>query len=66
MTSDRATRLMKQIWHARENGADTEEKLVAVILRLAADTVKCYNANNGLEVLDRQDLINLTYELDEL
>jgi len=64
--SERAQQLMDAVWDARQNGADTETKLVAAILRLASDAVRCYTAQNGIEVLDRQDLINITYELTEL
>ena len=55
---------MNAIWEARNAGADTEEKLVAVILRLAAENVRFYNAQNDLIVLDKNDMLQLAEELN--
>lgn len=63
--SERSQNLMTKIWDERNSGADTEEKLVAAILRLIADEVKSYNAQNNLVVLDKNDLLNLANELCE-
>lgn len=63
--SERSQNLMTKIWDERNSGADTEEKLVAAILKLIADEVKSYNAQNNLVVLDKNDLLNLANELCE-
>jgi hypothetical protein len=64
--TDRAQEFMKSVWEARNNqGADTEEKLVAAILQVAAETVRSYTAQNDLQVLDKQDLLQLAQELQE-
>jgi len=62
--TERAAAFMNAIWEARNSGADTEEKLVSAILRLAAENVRSYNAQNDLIVLDRNDLIQLAEELN--
>ena len=57
---------MNAIWDCRNNqGADTEEKLVSAILQVAAETVRSYTAQNDLQVLDRDDMIQLAQELQE-
>jgi hypothetical protein len=64
--TDRSQEFMKAVWDCRNNqGADTEEKLVAAILRTAAENVRSYNAQNDLIVLDRDDLLQLAEELNE-
>lgn len=62
----RAKEFMDTIWELRNSGSDTEEKLVASILFLAAQSVKEYNAQNDLVVLDKNDLIQLSQEINEL
>ena len=64
--SERATNFMNAVWQARNNGADTEEKLVAHILRLVADNVKCYNAQNNIVVLDRNDVLEFSNEIEQI
>ena len=60
----RAKEFMSAVWEQRNNqGADTEEKLVAAILSLATDYVKSYTAQNDLIVLDKNDLLQLAEEL---
>ena len=60
----RAKEFMSSVWEQRNNqGADTEEKLVSVIVRLVADYVKSYTAQGDLIVLDRNDLIELSKEI---
>jgi hypothetical protein len=67
MTSERAQQVMDSIWNARNNGgADTENKLVAAILRIVSENVVSYNAQNDLIVLDRNDLLNLANEVEAL
>ena len=64
--TERSQQLMQQIWDCRNNqGADTEEKLVAAILKVTAETVKFYTAQNDLIVLDKKDLLELAEELEE-
>jgi hypothetical protein len=62
--TDRSQAFMSSIWEQRNNGADTEEKLVAAILKTAAENVRSYNAQNDLIVLDRDDLLQLAEELN--
>lgn len=61
--TDRAQDFMKAVWERRNNGADTEEKLVAAILQVAAETIRFYNAQNDLIVLDKNDMMQLAEEL---
>ena len=63
--TERATNFMKAVWEARNSGADTEEKLVATILRLLADNTRSYNAQDGRVVLDRDDILELAGELEQ-
>jgi len=63
--SDRAQAFMNAVWEQRNNGVDTEEKLVAVILKLAAETVQWYTAQNDLVVLDKNDMLQLAEELEQ-
>ncbi len=57
---------MQRVWDARNNGADTEEKLVSAILSLTGDYVKSYTAQNALIVLDKNELIELSNEIANL
>jgi hypothetical protein len=67
MTTERAQQVMNSIWNARNNGgADTENKLVAAIMRIVSENVVSYNAQNDLIVLDRNDLLNLAGEIEAL
>jgi hypothetical protein len=62
--TDRAQEFLNAVWDARNNqGADTEEKLVSAILKLAAENVRYYNAQHDLVVLDKNDMIQLAEEL---
>ena len=64
--TERAQAFMNAIWDCRNNqGADTEEKLVSAILQDAAENVRSYTAQNDLQVLDKQDLLQLAQELVE-
>jgi hypothetical protein len=65
--SERAQQVMEYIWQSRNNGgADTENKLVAAILRIVSENVVNYNAQNGLIVLDKNDMLNLANEIESL
>ena len=63
--SERSQAFMNDIWEARNAGADTEEKLVAAILKVAAETIQFYNTQNGLIVLDKNDMLQLAQELEQ-
>ena len=63
--TERSRDFMNAIWDCRNNqGADTEEKLVAAILFTAAENIRSYTAQNDLIVLDRNDMIQLAEELN--
>ena len=60
----RAKEFMSSVWEQRNNqGADTEEKLVAAILSLASNYVTSYTAQGDLIVLDKNDLLQLAEEI---
>ena len=63
--SERSQAFMNAIWEARNNGANTEEKLVSAILKMIAENAKSYNAQNDLIVLDKNDILELAQELEE-
>lgn len=63
--NERAKKLMDEIWAARNSGADTEEKLIAAVLRIAAENVQFYTAQSNLIVLDKNDMLDLAKELEE-
>jgi hypothetical protein len=63
--TDRSQAFMDAVWEKRNNGADTEEKLVAAILQVAAETVRWYSAQNDLIVLDKNDMLQLVEELNQ-
>ena len=65
--TERAQNVMNSIWDSRNNqGADTENKLVASILRIVSENVTTYNAQNDLIVLDRNDMLSLAAEIESL
>lgn len=61
----RAQEFMNAVWEHRNNGADTEEKLVAAILLIAAENIQFYNAQDGRIVLDKNDMLQLAEELNQ-
>lgn len=63
---ENAEKLMQSIWDARNSGEDTEEKLIAATLTLALEVVPQYNAQNGMVVIDKNDLLLLSTELRNL
>lgn len=64
--SDRAKEFMSFVWDQRNNqGADTEEKLTAAILSIAAESVQYFTAQDGRVVLDKNDLLQLAEELKQ-
>ena len=56
---------MNKIWELRNAGADTEEKLVAAILKVVAENTKSYTAQDNLIVLDKNDILELAEELEQ-
>lgn len=62
--TERAAAFMNAIWEARNSGADTEEKLVSAILRVTAETIQFYTAQDGRIVLDKNDMMQLAEELN--
>jgi hypothetical protein len=64
----RAQQLMDEIYHERNTWADTETKLTAAILRKAINHVRILTASkiNDLQVIDKNDLLLLTKELEQL
>lgn len=65
--SERAQNVMNAIWDSRNNqGADTENKLTAAILRIVSEDIISYHAQNDLIVLDKNDLLNLASEIESL
>lgn len=63
--TERSQAFMNKIWELRNAGADTEEKLVAAILKIVAENTKSYTAQNDMIVLDKNDILELAQELDE-
>ena len=62
--TERSQEFINAVWEHRNNGANTEEKLVAAILFTAAENIRSYTAQNDLIVLDKNDLISLAEELN--
>lgn len=63
--SDRSENFMKQIWDARNSGADTEEKLVSAILEIASKEIQFFTSQDGRIVLDKNDMLQLSEELKQ-
>lgn len=63
--TERLQNFMQRIWELRNDGADTEEKLVAAILHLVAENTKSYTAQDNLIVLDKNDILELAEELEQ-
>lgn len=66
--TERAQKLMEQVWNERNTWADTEQKLVAAIIRKTLEHVKSMTAAklNNLTVLDRGDMLALSKEVENL
>ena len=63
--TERAQNFMNEIWNTRNSNPDmTEEQLLSAVLKLAAEQVTSYNAQNDMVVLDRDDLLKLAEELE--
>ena len=63
--TERSQNFMNKIWELRNAGADTEEKLVAAILKVVVENTKSYTAQDNLIVLDKNDILELAEELEE-
>ena len=56
---------MNEVWSIRNSNPDmTEEQLLSAVLKLTAEKVTSYNAQNDVVVLDRDDLLKLAEELE--
>lgn len=66
--TERAQQLMQQIYQERNTWADTEQKLVAAIIRKTILQVKSMTASkmNNLTVLDKNDMMALSKEVENL
>jgi hypothetical protein len=65
--TERAQNVMNAIWDSRNNqGADTENKLTASILRIVSENTASYQAQNDMIVLDKNDMLNLASEIESL
>lgn len=58
--TDCASDFVQKIWDARNSGSDTEQKLVAEILKITVETVKYFTAQDGRIVLDKNDMLQLS------
>ena len=66
--TERAQKLMNEIWEERNSWADTEQKLVAAVIRRTMEHCKTFVAQkmNNMSVIDKTDLIELSNELENL
>ena len=64
MMTERSKNFMDSVWSIRNSNPDiTEEQLLSAVLKLAAEKVTSYNAQNDMIVLDKNDLLQLAEEL---
>jgi hypothetical protein len=67
MMTERAQNFMNSVWSIRNSDENmTEEQLLSSVLKLVAEQVTSYNAQNDLVVLDKSDLLQLAEELASL
>ena len=59
----KAQDFINKVWERRNDGADTEEKLVAAILMIVAENITSYTAQNDLIVLDKNEILEIAEEL---
>lgn len=67
--SDRAKQLMDAIYQERNTWADTENKLVAAILRKMLEYTSIMSAQNNsgsIMVIDKSDILTLSKEVEDL
>ena len=62
--TERSKNFMNEIWNTRNSNPDmTEEQLLSAVLKLVAEQVTSYNAQNNMIVLDKNDFLQLAEEL---
>jgi len=61
----KAQDFMSAVWECRNNGADTEEKLVSAILMIIAENITSYTAQNDLVVLNKNEILEIAQELNQ-
>ena len=61
----KAQDFMSAVWECRNNGADTEEKLVSAILMIIAENRTSYTAQNDLVVLNKNEILEIAQELNQ-
>jgi hypothetical protein len=66
--TERAQKLMNAVWNERNTWADTEQKLVAAVIRKTMEHVRTMTAQkmNNLTVLDKGDMMTLSKEVENL
>jgi len=66
--TQRAQQLMDAIWNERNTWADSEQKLVAAVIRKTMEHVKTMTAQklNNLTVIDKGDMMTLSKEVENL
>jgi hypothetical protein len=65
--TERAQNFINSVWSIRNSDENmTEEQLLSSVLKLVAEQVTSYNAQNDLVVLDKSDLLQLAEELASL
>jgi hypothetical protein len=66
--TQRAQQLMDAIYQERNTWADSEQKLVAAIIRKTMEHVRTMTAQkmNNLTVLDKGDMMTLSKEVENL
>lgn len=66
--TDRAQKMMQDVWNERNTWADTEQKLVAAIIRKTIGNCRTLVASkqNNLTVIDVSDMMSLSKEIESL
>ena len=66
--TERAQKLMDAIYQERNTWADTEQKLVAAIIRKTMEHVRTMTAQklDNLTVIDKGDMMTLSKEVENL
>ena len=66
--TERAEKMMQDVWNERNTWADTEQKLVAAIIRKTIDHCRTLVASkaNNLTVIDKSDMMSLSKEIENL
>lgn len=65
--SERAKKFMELVWNLRNEEADTEEKLVAGIVKLVAESCEYYHAQISsdkiITVIDKENILKFSDEI---